>query len=48
MEHSGDIGPARTKVRAGQGIQVLPFGGVATVRDQVNFQKARVVLRPIR
>jgi|WetSurMetagenome_2_1015567.scaffolds.fasta_scaffold377900_2 hypothetical protein len=46
MEYTCDIYPAGTKIGTGQCIQVLSFGGVATVCHQVNFQETRLFLVP--
>jgi hypothetical protein len=39
MENASDLGPAGAKVGTSQGIQILSFGSVPTMRHQVNFQE---------
>ena len=46
MEQSCDLRPTGAKVRTGQSAQELAFGGVPTVRHQVNFQKAGLLFIP--
>jgi len=47
VQQGGDIRPARRNVSTGQSIQVLPFCGVPTVGNKVNFHEPGSFLIPI-